>query len=335
MSFNIVASGTDIAFPCEPDETVLDAAERAGYSLPYSCRKGVCVTCAGGLVSGEVEGIRGAICGPADDVLFCRARPRTDLDIAPRRISLLGTPVRKSLPAEVYRLLHPAPDVSVLQLRYPIGTRAKFRAGQYLKVLFPDGDSRNYSLANDPASNNGAELHIRHVAGGRFSEGVLPRLVPGDSLRVEVPFGQFVMSEDVETPAILLATGTGFGPLKSMVLDQIRRHGNRPMILYWGARQADDLYARGLAEKWAAELPWFSFVPVLSRAPATWAGRTGHVHHAVLEDHPDLGGFEVYACGNPAMTRAAARELVEGGGLAREKFFCDAFVPSGEPVPIP
>jgi NAD(P)H-flavin reductase len=202
-------------------------------------------------------------------------------------------------------------------------------------VFFADGDSRNYSLANDPASNNGAELHIRHVAGGRFSEGVLPRLVPGDSLRVEVPFGQFVMSEDVETPAILLATGTGFGPLKSMVLDQIRRHGSRRMILYWGARQADDLYARGLAEKWAAELPWFSFVPVLSRAPATWAGRTGHVHHAVLEDHPDLGGFEVYACGNPAMTRAAARELVEGGGLAREKFCCDAFVPSGEPVPIP
>jgi CDP-4-dehydro-6-deoxyglucose reductase/3-phenylpropionate/trans-cinnamate dioxygenase ferredoxin reductase subunit len=332
IRISATSSDADITFPCEGNEAVLDAAERAGFSLPYSCRKGVCTSCAGELVSGEATELGREVHGPAKDVLFCRARPTSDLVIAPRSIARRGIPARKRLRAEVYRVLRPSSDVTILQLRYPIGTRAAFRAGQYLRVLFPDGDSRNYSLANDPARNDGAELHIRHVPGGRFSCEVLSKLSVGGALEVEVPFGQFVLEEDSGRPLVMLATGTGFAPLQAMVLDQIRRRATRPVTLYWGARRCEELYALPLAGEWAARFPWFSFIPVLSRPDAGWAGRAGWVHNALLEDRLDLSGCEIYACGNPAMTADAARELAARGGLSAAAYHCDAFVPSGEPA---
>lgn len=86
MNFRITVAEKDIAFDCAPDETVLDATERAGYAIPYSCRKGVCSSCAGDLVSGQAA-VRGqGICtGPMSGVLLCQARPQSDLEISPIR----------------------------------------------------------------------------------------------------------------------------------------------------------------------------------------------------------------------------------------------------------
>lgn len=333
MSYQVRVAQTEIVFVCEPDETVLDAAERAGYALPYSCRKGVCTTCQGGLVAGEAQ-VRGTgvARGPVEAVLLCQARPRSALEVAPRRIARRGPPDRRTLTAKVHRLQRPSADVTVLQLRLPTGQRVKFRAGQYLKIMMADGDSRNYSMANPPQRNDSVQLHIRHVHGGRFSEEVLAGLDRGDQLQVELPYGEFSLDEQSERPVVLVATGTGFAPIKSIVEDQIARGRSRPMHLYWGARRAEDLYLAELATTWADTAPWFSFTPVLSEPNTEWVGRTGLVHRAVLDDYPDLRGHDVYACGNPAMTSAALDDFVHSGGLSPDSYYCDAFVPSGDPV---
>ena len=87
MIYQISVTGEDIAFECTEDETVLDAAERAGFAIPYSCRKGVCSSCEGGITSGEaaVRG-QGTCVGPAEGVFLCQARPRSDLEIDPKSI---------------------------------------------------------------------------------------------------------------------------------------------------------------------------------------------------------------------------------------------------------
>ena len=72
-------------------------------------------------------------------------------------------------------------------------------------------------------------------------------------------------------------------------------------------------------------------MPVLSQAPGDWRGRTGLVHRAVLEDHPDLTQADVYACDNPLMITAAKEDLCRDAGLPEEHFYSDAFVPSGSP----
>ncbi|MDX2406773.1 NAD(P)H-flavin reductase [Streptomyces microflavus] len=276
---------------------------------------------------------RGTAEGPVDAVLLCQTRPCSDLGIEPQRIAERAAPERRTVTAKVHRVTRPAADVVVLQLRLPTGQRARFTAGQYLRVLLPDGDSRNYSLANPPHQNDSVHLHIRVVPGGRFSEGVLACLDKGDQLTVELPYGEFSLDTESDRPAVMVATGTGFAPVKSIVEEQIKRRGGRPVHLYWGGRREEDLYLRDLAAGWAARAPWFTFTPVLSEPDPGWNGRSGWVHRAVLEDHPDLSGHEVYACGSPAMTGAAQEDFIILGGLSPERFHCDAFVPSGEPVP--
>ena len=328
MSFHVRVADSEIAFSCASDESILDAAERAGFSIPYSCRKGVCNTCEGALVAGEVL-VRGrCVAGKVDAVLMCQARPCSDVDIAPKRIETSAPPLRKILTATVFRLARPAPDVSLLTLRFANGVRARFQAGQYLQVLMPDGDRRNFSMANAPNDNDGVELHIRRIPGGRFSEVVLATLRPGDKLGVELPFDQFYLRE-AATPAILLATGTGFAPIKSIIEGALRRGARRPTRLYWGGRRRDDLYLLDRVAKWADRAPWFSVVPVLSEGGGDWKGRTGLVHRAVLEDNPDMENVDVYACGNPLMIAAARKEFGKEARLPEARFCADAFVASG------
>ena len=328
MSFQIRVSGGDIIFDCAANESILDAAERAGYSLPYSCRKGVCHTCEGSLVAGEVRVRSRQVTGKADAVLMCQARPCAHVEIAPRRIERRAPPQRKTLTATVFRVVRPAPDISILTLRFANGVRARFQAGQYLQIRLPGGDTRNFSLANPPHDNDGAELHIRHVPRGRFSEGILAELGPGHRLVVELPFGEFFLRQ-AESPAILLATGTGFAPIKSMLEGALRRGERRPMRLYWGGRTKSDLYMLDRVAKWQDRAPWFSFVPILSRPNTGWKGRTGLVHRAALEDNPDMTHVELYACGNPQMISAARKEFAEAAGLPKANFYADAFVASG------
>lgn len=329
VEVTVRSADTRLNFRCTPGETILEAAERAGFSLPYSCRKGVCSTCEGSLLSGSAE-VRGSgiAHGPRQAVRFCAARPLSAVEIEPRWLEKSVTPVRKRLRATVYRIGKPAADVFIVDLRLPIGVRVKFRAGQYLTVRLPDGTTRNFSMANPPRNNAEVQLHVRHVPGGLFSEGVLATLRSGDPICVELPFGQFGMSGS--RPAICVATGTGLAPFVSMIAEQVADGAVRPIQLYWGGRRREDLYLADSLQKWAARHSWLSFTPVLSEPDADWAGYTGLVHRAVLHDHMDLAEWDVYACGSPAMVAAARAELSALAGLPPEHFHCESFVPSGD-----
>jgi CDP-4-dehydro-6-deoxyglucose reductase/3-phenylpropionate/trans-cinnamate dioxygenase ferredoxin reductase subunit len=333
MTFIVRIAESEISFPCEPREFVLDAAERAGYSMPSSCRKGVCSTCETALLEGEVEqrgrGRRTARDGTA---LMCRAQPRADLTIRPKRFERIDIFRRKTITARIFRIARPVPDVTILTLRFPIGLRAPFKAGQYLQVVMGDGDRRNFSMANADRHNDGAELHVRHVPGGKFSQTILSRLSVGDPLPVEVPFGDFYLRASPR-PVVLLASGTGFAPIKSIIETAIHAGDRRPMRLYWGARKREDIYLAELPARWAQLLPWFSFTPVLSEPSSSWTGRTGLVHDAVREDQADLSATDIYACGNPLMVTAAQQQFMGSHGLPDAQFFADAFVESGSSAP--
>jgi CDP-4-dehydro-6-deoxyglucose reductase/3-phenylpropionate/trans-cinnamate dioxygenase ferredoxin reductase subunit len=159
--------------------------------------------------------------------------------------------------------------------------------------------------------------------GGRFSESMLATMGPGDKIVVELPFGQPFLRQ-AEKPAILLATGTGFAPIKSIIEGALRRGDRRPMRLYWGGRGDADLYMLDRVATWANRASWFSFVPVLS-SPEWLKGRTGLVHRAVLEDNSDMTNVEVYACGNPLMIAAARKDFGKEAGLPEACFYADAF----------
>lgn len=330
---NISIESSDVAFECAPEQSVLEAAESAGWGIPYSCRKGVCDTCIGSLTSGAlfVPG-SGTFNSPAE-VRMCRARPVGDVEIAPKRIEARTPPKRKRLTTTVYRRRQVAPSVTILDLRYPIGRRTPFRAGQFLNVILDDGDTRSYSLANSPQHNDLAQLHVRHKAEGAFSARILQQLQFHDTVEIEAPFGEFFV-EDTDRkgpspaadPLILLATGTGFAPMRSIILDHIARRNIRPVHLYWGARTVEDIYQMNFVRSVARRFDWFTFTPVLSRPHLGWNGATGWVQQVVAETQPNLTDYRVYACGSEAMVQSAADDLVRECGLNPDRFHSDAFV---------
>jgi NAD(P)H-flavin reductase/ferredoxin len=332
VSFTVSVDGTAFAFPCEPNETVLDAAQRAGFEVPYSCRKGVCGTCKGRVLSGEVRAYAGDALGAeeraAGNVLYCQSRPRSDLVIKPRAIGRADPFARKTVTARVFRISR-VEDVALVHLRFPAGVRVRFKAGQHLNVILDNGERRDFSMANPPAESDGVQLHIRHVPGGAVTGFIFNELKRGDLVRIEVPFGDFTLRES-DRPLLFVAGSTGFAPIASMIEDALRKGIARPMHLYWGARRLAGLYS-DLPEKWQRQHPGFRYVPVLS--DETQPGfRHGLVHRAVLEDHPSLAAFAAYVCGVPAMTSAAKRDFL-AAGLPEEQFFVDAFATRADLAP--
>ena len=145
-------------------------------------------------------------------------------------------------------------------------------------------------------------------------------------LRIEAPLGSFFLREQNEKPIIMVAGGTGFAPVKGMIEHMIFNQIQRPVYLYRGARQAGDLYMDDLCQRWAQFMPNIQYIPVISDGNDSdgWDGRRGLVHQAVLEDHADLSGFEVYVCGAPGMVDVAKQTFV-AQGLPEEEFYSDAF----------
>jgi len=332
MSFQITVQPSGRQFVCEEGETVLGAAIRQGVGLPYGCKNGACGTCRGKLLSGSIT--HGAHQEKALSVhdeenggaLFCCATPHSDLQIEAREVLGVGQfPIRK-MPARVTGIRKAADDVVVLTLQLPANDRLQYLAGQYLEFILRDGTRRSYSMANAPHLDENLTLHIRHMPGGVFTDHVFNAMKERDILRFEAPLGTFFLREDSVRPIVLLASGTGFAPIKALVEHSIHSGSARPITLYWGGRRPRDLYMQDLCEEWARSVPNFQYVPVVSEPAAEdgWSGRTGFVHLAVLADLPDLSGYQVYACGAPAMVDAARTDFA-AAGLPDEEFFADAF----------
>ena len=335
MPNQVTLKPSNHVFTVQDDETILDAALREGYVISYGCRNGACGTCKGRVIEGEVDyGAYQETALPDAEkqlgmALFCQARPRGDVVIECREIGAAKDIRIRMLPCRVQKMQRIAADIMALHLRLPASERLQFLAGQYVDILLKDGKRRSFSMANAPHDDEFLQLHLRNY-GGPFSEHVFNQMKERDILRFEGPLGTFFLREDSDKPIVLLASGTGFAPIKAIVEHAFHTRNPRSMVLYWGGRVRADLYMNELPERWAHEHNNFQYVPVLS-APqpgGNWGGRTGLVHQAVMNDIADMSGCQVYACGVPAMVEAAHRDFTSRCGLPEEEFFSDSFTPS-------
>jgi CDP-4-dehydro-6-deoxyglucose reductase len=327
MSFKTTIHPSNHTFPVKKDETILEAALEHGYTLPYSCRDGACGVCKGKVVQGSVDHGKAQAFALSEEekaagmALFCCAKPLTDLVIESHEVTTSQEITVKTLPCRVEKMVKLSPDVMGLYLKIPATERLQFLAGQYIDILQKDGKPRSFSLANAPHNDALLELHVRNIAGGTFTSHVFNIMKERDILRIKGPLGTFFLHEDSPKPIIFVASGTGFAPVKAIIEHALYTGFKREMHFYWGVRLQSDHYMLDKVKEWEAQ--GVKFIPVVSDEP--WAGRTGFVHQAVLDDFKDLSGYAVYACGAPVMVEAAHREFTTQRGLANDSFYADAF----------
>ena len=344
MSFKVTVLPSGRQFEVEPQETLLDAGLRHGVVLPYGCKNGACGSCRAKVLEGDFEqgahqpqALRGED-ARAGHALLCCATAHSDLTLEARVIAAAGDiPIRK-MPCRVSGIERLAPDVARLRLQLPANERLQYLAGQYIELILKDGTRRSYSMAGAPQTAEQLELHIRHMPGGRFTDALFgatePAVKERDILRFEGPMGTFFLREDSARPIVMLASGTGFAPIKAVIEHMQLKSISRPVTLYWGGRRPQDLYEDALCRQWASELPHFTYIPVVSDAlpEDSWTGRTGFVHRAVMADFPDLSGVQVYACGAPIVVDSARAEFTSACRLPTDEFFADSFTSAADTV---
>jgi len=322
---------SDIEFTVEDGESVLDAALRLGLPVPYGCKTGGCGACRARIVSGDIhhEHNPRALSDSerqAGLALLCQAHPETDLHIDVQLLARDGRHQVRSVPARVdlkERLSH---DVVRLVLQLPKARRFDYLPGQYVDILLRDGRRRSFSIACPPNADNRIEMQLRHVPGGSFVSYVVNEMPDCSVLRIQGPLGGFYLRDAPERPAIFIAGGTGFAPVRAMLMEALARGETKPLHLYWGARARHDLYDQELAQSWADQYPNVHYTPVLSEPDEAdhWQGATGFVHEQVIRDFPDCSDCDVYLSGPPVLVESAKRDLA-ACGLRPERTFYDAF----------
>lgn len=209
------------------------------------------------------------------------------------------------------------PNIFLVTFRLVQPATIAFTPGQNMMLMIPaspaggaPGVNRTMSIASPPSSDT--ELLMVHDVspmgpGSKWTVG----LKVGDTATVVAPTGGALSFLPTEKRKVLVATGTGVAPFRSMMLDAFEHKSTIPIILYWGLRHEEDIYWKNDFDIIATNHPSFTWYLVLSKPNDNWQGKRGHVTEHVLNDEKDMTNSEFYLCGNKAMIEEVRTKLLE------------------------
>ncbi|RJX68783.1 NAD(P)H-flavin reductase [Vibrio sinensis] len=214
-------------------------------------------------------------------------------------------------------LLHPESPVS-------------FKAGQYLMVEMAEKDKRPFSIASSPCRHEGElELHIGAAEHNAYAlevvEAMKAALNDNSHIMIDAPHGDAWIQEESERPLLLIAGGTGFSYVRSILDHCVAQQRENPIYLYWGARDSRQLYAKQELLEIAKAYSNIHFIPVVEETADNWDGKVGNVLEAINADFDSLQDYDIYIAGRFEMA-GAARELFTQNKQARsDRMFADAY----------
>ena len=319
---------------CSEGETIFEAAKAQGFRLPVSCLNGVCHVCRASLVSGKV--LTGATKGlvqqakdntHAPEIMLCQTWPKAESEIKMKFLYGPGELPVKKVTCQVLSVQRLKGHVYQVDLQLPAGKLPDFFPGQYLALDIPGKEDASYfSIASRPGLRV-LSLHIQadpHLLSAieviAYFEACIER---HQSASLSLPYGDACLTKIPDKPLVLIAAGTGFAQMKSMIEYLFENKFNKTVSLYWGVRKEEDMYLRALAESWLKDHSNFSFTPLFADIENIKATE----HHnqlsdAVLVDQHDLSETIVFVSGSPKLVFSAMDALM-AAGLPEKQFFSD------------
>lgn len=200
-----------------------------------------------------------------------------------------------------------------------------FRAGQYLMVVMDERDKRPFSMASTPMEQQVIELHVGASELNLYAMAVMDRILKERALTVDIPHGEAWLREESDRPLILIAGGTGFSYVRSILLTVLAHQPERDVAIYWGGREIKHLYDLAELQALASQHAHLQVIPVVEQPEGEWHGRTGTVLSAVLQDYGTLSGHDIYIAGRFEMAKIARERFCNERGALIDHLYSDAF----------
>jgi len=324
----LTRDGAKLTLSCRENETILAAAEAAGYTLPAICRSGICGLCHARVTKGRYR--MGSYIGAAlprtdsGQVLLCRCTPQENVSVElPYDEAQIQRQKDVPVRTAVIESLQPAwTDAMALTLRLTpdanLGIAVDFCPGQYMELTIPWTYTRRpYTLVNLPNWEGRLDFLIRLRPGGAFSTWLRERAAVGDTLTVRGPLGDFVLDETSLRPRCMIGDGCGLSPVLCMLRHMAEFQDSQPVHLIVGASRESELLPAEEIARLQQAMPQLGVTLAVSQPESGWTGFTGNPAEALSaylaknSEHPDL-----YVCGPPNMIEAV-EAVAQQHGLDR------------------
>ncbi|AYN28069.1 NAD(P)H-flavin reductase [Buttiauxella sp. 3AFRM03] len=214
---------------------------------------------------------------------------------------------------------------TVYRVRLLPEAKFSFQAGQYLMVVMDERDKRPFSMASTPSDQEFIELHIGASDINLYAMAVMDRILKEKEIVVDIPHGDAWLREDEDRPLILIAGGTGFSYVRSILLTALARNPQREIAIYWGGREDKHLYDLSELEALSVVHPNLRVEAVVEQPETGWRGRTGTVLTAVMQDYGTLAGHDIYIAGRFEMAKIARDLFCNERSAQADRMFGDAF----------
>ena len=323
----ITVASSGQVFACDPGRTLLMAGLAAGLDLPYECASGSCGSCRCKLVKGEVLNLWPRAPGLSErdrrrgnTILMCQSVPASDCVIDARVRGPRSLPRPLSTVAWIVRIRSLTHNMVRIMLQ--LDTRLAYLPGQFVLVELQGRGRRAYSMSNIDDGCGRLDLIVKIKEDGAISPVLCRRLVVGDRVGVEGPYGIAYFRPDGDRPVVGIAGGSGIAPIWAIA--QAAAGGERDVHLYFGVNAIEDLCFTEEFTRFARANGRVRTHDVVMD-PAALPHRTGLVGDAVIEDLPDLRHADVYMAGPPAMIDSLASRLVSENRIDSDRLFFDRF----------
>lgn len=191
--------------------------------------------------------------------------------------------------------------------------------GQYVGLHAPDGALVYFSVASIAADLPSIELHYAPMPGSP-DVARMDALLAAPTITLTAPQGGTGLFAVPDAQAVvLIAAATGISQAIAIVRGWLHTRESgavtspQRIALYWGVRDAGQLYAREWLDQWthasAGAFEWHAIVS----DDAAWTGRTGLVVDAALADGAAQEADLVILSGGPAMVQASNQRLLSTG----------------------
>lgn len=158
-----------------------------------------------------------------------------------------------------------------------------------------------------------------------YAMAVMDRILKEQTINVDLPHGDAWLREDGDRPLVLIAGGTGFSYVRSILVTALKQKPERDISIYWGGRELKHLYDLGELEALSVVHPNLKVIPVVEQTEEGWQGRNGNVLSAVLQDFESLSEHDIYIAGRFEMAKVARERFCAERGALEDRMFGDAF----------